>query len=113
MGKIVSELLAKHGLNQADLARKLGWKEPAVTKLLKKRNWNMFELQEVGKAINENLFTFCYPAAAEPMLPASQVKEALARIQKLEDKIKKMEIDYSLLEAKHEGALEGIAQMKK
>ncbi len=106
MGEIVINLLDEHEMNQAVLAKKLGWKEPAVTKLLKKRNWNMFELQEVGKAIGEDLFDLCKPAPAEPMLPASQVAEGLEREAKLEEKIRKLEEDLKIMKAKYDTALE-------
>ena len=113
MGEIVSDLLDNHETNQADLAKKLGWLEPAVTKLLKKRNWNMFELKEVGNAINEDLFDLCKPAPKEPMLPASEVADALKEKKIWEDKYNKLKTDYDLLKAKHEGALEAMEAMKK
>lgn len=49
----------------------------------------------------------------EPMLPASQVQQGLDRIQKLDDTIEKWQMDYKLLEAKYDGALEAMDKLRK
>lgn len=73
----------------------------------------MKELQEVGKAIGEDLFDLCKPAAKEVMVSASEVTDALNQKQAWEEKYNKLMIKYNLLEAKHEGALEAMETMKK
>ena len=101
----VKARLKEIGLTQTKLAKRIGWSESSITNLLKKNNWTAYELDEIGKAMGENLHQQYIEAPAEPMVPASEVEAVIKENVDKDAKIEKLEKELGLMTARYEGAL--------
>ena len=110
MGQIVTGLLDGDHMFHTTLAKKAGWSDTTICKLLKKRNWNALELRQVGRAIDVDLFAYYQPKPEEPMVPLSQLTEVLEQKLKLQDELDKTKIDFRIMEGKYMALKEALGK---
>ena len=103
MGAVVRQLLKEQHSTQRKLAKTLGWNSGTISLLLKRKNWQVTELLQVGKALNHDLLQYYYPTPPEPQVPISQLKAAEETISALQKQLSEQELE--LLKLRTENAL--------
>lgn len=91
VGVKVKLLLLEKRISQADFSRRAGWSETTTTRLLKRRNWTVAQIKQVGLVLNTNLFIYYLPENAEGMVPAAMVHELTSEILELKNKLSETE----------------------
>ena len=105
MGKIVLKLMADKNISQREMAKKIGWEFSGFNKLLTRSNWNMYDLQEVGKALQVDLLVYLRPTPPEPMVPESLLTAEKEKTTQLEKELQETTLALHIAKAQLEVAL--------